>query len=204
MKAKIFLIFFILLKSPTHSQSFLTFYKKYRLEKASAISTSKTRKKIRHYIKSHIIELDTIFKSYRAKTNFDFNKADTLFFIYQAPAESPFTGDVVIWSSKDTICYEQGFKMINPYKYKRIITYIPINPAIKESSGYAAASERDSLISLVAKRNYETINHLGDNQNISDGSYVSIYVAYKNNGSYKIESCSPPKFFIETRYIKEL
>ncbi len=204
MKTLFLLIFLILLEKSAHSQSFLNSYKKYRIDMLKSIPNSKVRKKIRSYIKSHIIELDTVFQSYRTKTNFDFNTADTLFFIYQAPAESPFTGDVIIWSTKDSISYRQSFEMLKPNKHKREITYIPIKSYEKKLLGYVAKTERDSLISLVGKRDYETINRLGDNQSIDDGSYVNIYVAYKNKGYYKIESCSPSKFFIETTYKKEL
>lgn len=85
------LIIFILLISLTHSgysQNFLKAYKKYRLEKADTLSNLKDRKKIKRFIKSHIIELDTIFQSYKAKTNFDFKTADTLFLLYDSPAET--------------------------------------------------------------------------------------------------------------------
>lgn len=203
MRPLLYLTIFLLLKLPTNSQSFLNSYKEHRLDKTSTISNIKTKKKIRNFIKSHIIELDTIFQSYKAKTNFDFNTADTLFLIYDSPAESLFTSDIIIWSDKDTISYKQGFEIIKPYKYKRIITYALFRPIIEKPPGYKVITERDSLITLVAKRDYNTINHLGDNQNINDGSYVNIYVAYKDKGLYKIESCSPRQFIIMTTYQKE-
>jgi hypothetical protein len=192
-----------MLKLSVYSQSFLDSYKKYRLEKATTIPNSKTRKNIQNYIKSHISELDTIFQSYKSKKNFDFNKADTLFLIYNAPAESLFTSDIIIWSGKDTISYKQSFEMVKPNKYKRIITYASFRSTIDKPIGLKVITERDSLITLVSERNYNTINHLGDNQNISDGSYVNIYVAYKKDGEYKIESCSPQQFVIMTIYRKE-
>ena len=195
--------FFISFSSYAHSQTFLDAYKKHRLDKASTITDSKTKKKIKNYIKSHITELDTVFRSHKTKTNFDFNNADTLFLIYEAPAESPFTNDIIIWSGKDTISYAQGFETIKPFKYKRIITYTSFRPTIDKPKGFSVVTERDSLVTLVSKRDYNTINHLGDNQNISDGSYVNIYVAYKENGQYKIESSSPRQFVIATSYKKE-
>ena len=113
------LIIAILLISMTlsgYSQTFLSAYKKYRLDKADTISNSKTRKKINNFIKSQIIELDTVFQTYKSKTNFDFNTADTLFLIYDSPAESPFTSDIIIWSGNDTISYRQGFEIIKPFR----------------------------------------------------------------------------------------
>ena len=203
MKPLIFLTFIVFFHLPTYSQSFLDYYKKYRLNKTLTILNAKTRKKIQDYVKLHIVELDTVFKSYKAKTRFDFDSADSLFFIYEAPAESLFTNDIIIWSDKDTISYKQGFEMIKPYKYKRIITYTSFQPAVNSSNGVGVTTERDSLITLVAKRDYNTINHLGDNQSVLDGTYVNIYVAYKDKGRYKIESCSPQQFIIRTIYDKK-
>ena len=197
------LIITILLISLTHSgysQTFLDAYKNYRLENADTLSNSKTRKKIKSFIRSQIIELDTVFKSYKSKNNFDFNTADTLFLIYDSPAESPFTSDIIIWSGKDTISYRQGFETIKPFKYKRIITYNPFIPKVDRPKGLIVVTERDSLVTLVSKKDYTTINHLGDNQNISDGSYVSIYVAYKDGGNYKFETCFPKQFIIQDVY----
>ena len=64
-------------------------------------------------------------------------------------------------------------------------------------------TERDSLVTLVSKRDYATINRLGDNQSINDGSYVKIYVAFKDNGQYKFETCFPKQFIIRDVYRKE-
>lgn len=200
------LIIAILLISLTHSgygQTFLDAYKKYRLDRADTLSNSKTRKKIKSYIKSHVIELDTVFQSYKAKTGFDFNMADTIFIIYDAPAHSPFTSDIIIWSYNDTISYKQGFETIKPFKYKRIISYEPFIPVVDKLKGFKVVTERDSLMTLVSKRDFNTIYHLGDKQNISDGSYVGVYVAYKNNGQYSFETCFPNQFIIRDIYRKE-
>jgi hypothetical protein len=190
----------------THSsdcQSFLDAYKKYRLEKADTLSNSKTRKKIKQFIKSQIKELDTVFQAYKARTAFDFNTADTVFLIYDSPAESPFTSDIVIWSGTDTISYQQGFATIKPFKYKRIIAYQPFVPNVDRPKGIKVVTERDSLVTLVSKKDFNTINCLGDNQSINDGGYVSIYVAYKDSGQYKFETCFPKQFIIRDVYRKE-
>lgn len=200
------IILSILLILSTHSgncQTFLDAYKKYKLDRADTISNAKTRKKMKSFAKSEIVELDTVFQSYKAKTDFDFNTADTLFLIYDSPAESPFTSDIVIWSGKDTISYRQGFETIKPFKYKRIITYTPFIPRVDKPNGFKVVTERDSLVTLVSKRDFVTINHLGDNQNISDGSYVRIYIAYKVDGQYKFETCFPKQFVIRDVYRKE-
>lgn len=203
MKRLVITLFLFCFYAATYSQSFLNAYEKYRLGKASTITSSETRKKIKRYIKTHITELDTIFKSYRAQTDFDFNYADTLFLIYESPAESPFTGDVIIWTNKDTISYTQNFERVEPFKYKRIIKYTPFVYPVEKIQGFKTVTDRDSLITLVAKRDFNTINHLGDNHDIHDGSFVNIYVAYKVKGRYVIESCSAKKFDIRTSYQKE-
>lgn len=184
-------------------QTFLDAYKKYRLAKADEITKPESRKKIKNFIKSHIIELDTVFQSYKAKRDFDFNAVDTLYIVYDSPAESPFTSDIIIWSGSDTISYRQGFETIKPFKHRRIITYQPFVPKVDKPKGFKVITERDSLIMLVSKRDFDTINHLGDNQNISDGSYVSIYIAYKDKGKFKIESCFPKQFIIRDTYRQE-
>ncbi len=200
MRHLIISILLILMTQSGYGQNFLDAYKKYKLDRVDTISNSKTRKKIKSFLKSQIIELDTVFKSYKTKTNFDFNTADSLFIIYDSPAESPFTSDIIIWSGKDTISYGQGFETINPFKYKRIITYKPFVPKVDKSKGFKVVTERDSIVTLVSKRDYTTLNHLGDNQSINDGSYISIYVAYKIDGKYKFETCFPKQYIIRDAY----
>lgn len=203
MRPLLLVILLIFLTQPGNGQTFLDAYKKYRLDKADTLSNSKTRKKIKGFIKSQIIELDTVFQSYKSKNNFDFNTADTLFLIYDSPAESPFTSDVIIWSGNDTISYRQGFETIKPFKYKRIITYESFIPKVDKPKGFKVVTERDSMVTLVSKRDFFTINHLGDNQSISDGSFVSVYVAYKDGENYKFETCFPRQFIIRDVYRKE-
>lgn len=203
MRHVILSILLILSTYSGYCQTFLDAYKKYKLDRADTISNAKTRKKMKSFAKSQIVELDTVFQSYKAKTNFDFNTADTLFLIYDSPAASPFTSDIIIWSGMDTISFRQGFETIKPFKYKRIITYTPFIPKVDRPNGFKAVTERDSLVTLVSKRDFTTINHLGENQNISDGSYVSIYAAYKVDGQYKFETCFPKQFIIRDVYRKE-
>lgn len=203
MRPFIIVILLISFSLSGYGQTFLDAYKRYKLERANTISNPKTRKKMKSFAKAQIIELDTVFQSYKSKTNFDFDTADTLFLIYNSPAESPFTSDIIIWSGKDTISYRQGFETIKPFKYKRIITYEPFIPKVDRPKGFKVVTERDSLVTLVSKRDFTTINHLGDNQNISDGSYVSIYVAYKVDGQYKFETCFPKQFIIQDIYRRE-
>jgi hypothetical protein len=162
-----------------------------------------SKRQIKKFIKSHITELDTIFKAYKAKTNFDFNNSDTLFIIYDAPASSLFTSDIIIRAGRDTISYTQEFETIKPFKQKRIIRYQPFVSRADNLNGFKRITERDSIITLVSKRDYNTINHLGNNQIINDGSIVSIYVALKTNGKYKIETCFPKQFVIPDVHRKE-
>lgn len=158
---------------------------------------------MKRFAKSQIVELDTVFKSYKTKGNFDFNTADTLFLIYDSPAESPFISDIIIWSGKDTISYRQGFETSKPFKYKRIIKYESFFPKMDNTKGFKVVTERDSLVTLVSKRDYATINRLGNNQSINDGSYVKIYVAFKDDRKYKFETCFPRQFIIRDVYQKE-
>lgn len=203
MRPLIIIIFLISAGNSGYGQTFLDAFKKYRLERADTLSNAKTRKKIKRFIKTQIIELDTVFQTYRTKNNFDFNTADTLYLIYDSPAESPFTSDIIIWSGKDTISYKQGFKPIKPFKYRRIITYESFIPEVDKPEGFRVITERDSLITLVSKRDFETINKLGDNKSMNGGSWVDIYFAYRTKTTYRIESHSPKQFMIWTTYQKE-
>jgi hypothetical protein len=203
MRLLIIAILFILFNHSGNCQTFLDAYKNYRLDRIDTSSNLKTRKKIKSIIKSQIIEFDTVFQSYKAKNNFDFNSADTLFLIYDSPAESPFTSDIIIWSGEDTISYRRGFETIKPFKYKPIISYESFIPKVERPKGFKVITQRDSLIALVSKRDFTTINHLGDNQSVNDGSFVKIYIAYKNNGLYRFETCFPRQFVIRDVYRKE-
>lgn len=186
MKSLALFLLFILLHQFTFAQNFLDEYKKYRLERIDSLPSRKTRKSTRQILNAHIEELATIFADYKTRKNFDFNKSDTLFLVYDVPAESPFTNDIIIWSGRDTISYRHGFDMVDPSRYIKTVTFQPFTREFD--------IERDSLVSLVSQRDFYTITHLGDNQSILDGSYVSIYVAYKQDGQYKFESCFPKKF----------
>jgi hypothetical protein len=203
MRLIINFILLILLTHSGHGQTFLDEYKKYRLDGVDTLSKLRTRKKVKSYIKSHVNELDTVFQSYKAKTGFDFKAADTIFLIYDSPAESVFASDIIIWSGKDTVSYRQGFEKIKPFKYKRVIKYAPFIPKVDRRKGFKVVTERDSILTLVSKRDYATINHLGDNQSINGGSLFKIYVAYKNGGQYKFETCFPKQFVIRDVYRKE-
>lgn len=203
MRILIIIGFLILYGQQTKGQTFLAAYKKYRLAQADNFTIKKTRKSIKRFIKSQIMETDSIFQSYKTKTGFDFNTADSLFLIYQSPAESPFTNSVIIWSGKDTISYQQGFSMIKPNRYKRTITYTSFIPQVERSIGFKTVTEQDSLIILVSNQKLSSIEHLGDNQQINDGSITNVYIAFKRNGEYQIKSCSPPKFMIQTSWQRD-
>ena len=188
------------------NQTFLESFKNYRLGNVDKMLKPKTKKRFEKLIEYQLIEFDTIFKSYKIRKGFDFDHADTLFIIYYASLMSPYTYDITIWSGRDTISYKQGLQMtdsIEPYKYKRIITYNQSNPTFYKPEGFTVFTERDSLIKLVSKRDFITINHLGDNQNINDGGYYMIYIAYKSTGEYKFETCFPNQFYILDIYRKE-
>jgi hypothetical protein len=202
MQQLIIVIFFLSFNYTGNCQTFLDAYKSYQLDRADTLSNQKARKNIKSFVKSQIAELDTIFQSYKAKTNFDFNTADTLFLIYEAPVESPFSNAIIIWSGKDTISYKQEFETIKPFKYKRVITYEPFIPKVDRPKGFRVVTERDSLITLVSKRDFNTINQLGNNQSFNDGSHVRIYVVYKDNRQYRFETCFPKQFMIRDIYKK--
>lgn len=117
---------------------------------------------------------------------------------------APFLSDIIIWSGKDTISYIQGYELIKLLKSRRTITYTPFISADEQLAGLKTITERDSLITLVSKRDYNTILHLGDSQQGgTGGGKYDIYVAIKENNNYKIETCFPRQFMIRTTYRKK-
>jgi hypothetical protein len=203
MQRIIILLFFNFVTFSVYSQSFLDAYKKFRLETISRKAKPKDHPKLKAYTNSIITELDTLFTSYKQKTGFNFNTADSLFLIYESPIESPFISEVIIWSGKDTISFAHELISFKPNKYKRIAKPKPYLIPLSPLPGFKEITERDSLVSLVAKKDFVTIMHLGDNQHILDGSIVSIYVATKISGKYEIKLCTPPQFVIQTTYRRE-
>ena len=203
MNRSILVIILTFLVTSSRSQTFLDALKEYKLTTVAPKLKSQQRKKFIAYTNATKIELDTIFNSYKSKTGFNFNTADTIFLIYESPVESPFLSDIIIWSRNDTIAYGHELKPVKPSGYKRIAVYKPYLVSFQRLPGYKEVTERDSLVTLVSNREFDKILHLGDNQLISDGSYITIYVAIKINGRYKIETCSPPQFVINTVYRKE-
>jgi hypothetical protein len=178
-------------------------YKLFRTQQISKNTKPKNRKSIEKYINSHILELDTIFHSYNSKIKFNFNTADSLFIIYQAPVESPFNSDIIIWSGKDTISYRQQFERSSNGKSKRIVVYMPFRFAVEFIPGYIEVTERDSLITLASKKDFETAAHLSDNQKVIDESSTSIFVAHRKAGIYIIEACHIDPFYLPTTYRKK-
>ena len=186
--------------STSYGQSFLKSYEEYKIKGLSKVKPRKDRIRLENFHLSQTIELDSIFKSYKVKKGFDFDTADTIYLIKNWDVSSPFTSDIIIWSGNDTISYTQGYELIEPHKSKRIITYTPFLSDLEPIDGFKTITERDSLITLVSKRDYNTILHLGDNQSFNDGGKYDIYVAIKENNNYKIEFCGPRQFWIKTTH----
>lgn len=189
--------------SVTRSQFFLAAFKEYKFSKIVPKLKSKQRKEFIRLTNEFNAELDTIFNSYKSKTGFNFNTADSLFMIIESPVEAPFLGDIIIWSGKDTLSYSRELKTLQPYKYEKKVVYKPYLVSFSKLTGYKEITERDSLVTLVSKRDFTTIQNLGKNQSLLDGSEVIIYVAQKINGKYRIETCSPPQFFLPPVYQKQ-
>jgi hypothetical protein len=186
-----------------NSQTFLESYKKYKFDKVDKSVNAKNRNRSIQFIKTHLQELDTIFKAYKAKTNFNFNTADSLYFIYDIPIVSPSTRAIMIWSGKDTLSYQEEFDLTNPYKPRRVIKYESFVRKEEAPKGFIVFTERDSVLKLISKKDFNTLNHLGDNQKIYDGGYYKIIIAYKNENDYDFETYLPNQFVIRDIYRKE-
>lgn len=210
-------IFFVLfLSSSAQSQSFVEAYRKHSLLRIDSIlslglekkeilnkkEAKKLKQKRMAALNFHLIELDTIFDSHKRRKGFDFNSADTISIIYQTPNEAPFS-DIIIWSGKDTICYIQEVENPTPFKYRRKVVYKPFRYTVSEQKGYREINDRDTLITLTAKKDFATAVKLSEGQSVLGGAYTTIIFAYKQNGNYHIERYHIPPFFFEPVYRKE-
>jgi hypothetical protein len=208
----------VILGWSAHSQSFLQAYQKHRTKQIDSIlhkgfeegeiATKKQARQLRNRrlveLKQHLQELDTIFHSIHLRRGFDFNKADSIYLIYQTPNETPHFSDIIIWSGKDTVAYSQEIDNPIPYKYGRKVVYKPFKYNTIELKGFHEVNDRDTLLTLAAKRDYATALKLSEGQQVIGGAATTIVVAFRNEeGYYQFEGCHIPPFFFKPVYRKE-
>ncbi len=201
----VIIISFLLLAQLCHSQTFLADYKAFNYNEIKAnknadslyiAGTGKTAKRSKGEIKhvktgwfaqadKEILQFDTIFKAYYTKTGFDFNAADSLTIVYQTSIETALSRFIII-SGKDTISYAEDWEE-NTNIHKKLVIYRPFLN-VSNHPGYIIFDEMDSLLTLVAKHDFNTALRFAKEHPVTDGATTTVLVAKKENGHYAFET----------------
>ena len=197
-----FLFFGQLLSGQTFLDSYKDFYtKKIKQSTTILISTpidgeiefidrkiKKAKKAQLNLLLRQIKQFDTIFKAYESKTNFDFNRADSLILIYQTGVESNLR-DFIIFSGKDTISYVELWLVEPGRKARKVIQYKPFLDTTSRPKGANVFDVRDSLLTIASKGNCGTVQLQTNESKVLDGSSSTIVIARKQNNRFNIEEC---------------
>ncbi len=175
------------------SQTFLDGYKNFRLDKIKTLNSAKKQVKQDDLkrillLNKQIEQFDTIFKSYYGKTGFDFNNSDSLTIVYQTEIETNLS-DYIIWAGKDTITYGESWFEETLHSRKKIIQYKPFLDTTQRPKGIKVIDERDSLMTLVSKKDCETAQRLSKENSVFDAMSSTIIFAKKIKGQFIITEC---------------
>ncbi len=152
---------------------------------AKSYSILKERKKQIRIIENQIKMLDTIFKSYKKKTGYDFKNADTIIMIYTRPLESS-NSNYIVYSRTDTIYFRKYFKEVKKNKYEARINYETFFDV--DELGRRFSSENDTIVKYSFLFNTEILQKIVDNSPIVfDGHSTIVVSAVKINTNYKID-----------------
>jgi hypothetical protein len=202
-------------------QTFLADFKKFKLQQIRTNYTLDslrkteqnktlhlTKKKIKTAKQQWIIEtdkqikqFDTVFKTYKNKTGFDFNSAKSLLIIFQTDIQSNLNKFIII-STKDTITYGERWKRLGLHSYDRQIVYEPFLDTTKPK-GFIIIDDRDSLLKLATKRDFVSAQKLAKENPCNDGSTSTIIVAENIGKHYKFEYCFLQPFMFMPIWRKE-
>jgi hypothetical protein len=197
------IVFIVLLFSNvSNSQTFIDAYNQHQFDniftQKAIDSMNASKRKIKKYKRltaPYLIHLnpqfDTIFLAYKRETGFDFNIADSLTIVYQTNVESKLKS-IILFSGSDTISYAETYLIIM-HRAKKEIVYTPfINNST--TNGIKIITDRDSLLTLVAKRDFQTAQRLANENPVFDGASSTIIIAKKMNSRYSIEQYNLPPF----------
>lgn len=129
--------------------------------------------------------LDTIFKSYKKRSGYDFNIADTVIMIYTKSHESTNSSYIII-SGTDTISFRNTFELISKNNYKPKIDYETFFDV--DELGRRFSSERDSIVKYsVLKKTNSLKQIVNESPIVHDGQITIVVSAIKTQKKYKIE-----------------
>jgi hypothetical protein len=209
---KLFLpLLFVLIGQISFGQSFIKDYKDFYRTKInqniSVIISTPTPRNIRipkrklkkakkaslKFLNHQVKEFEAVFQSYRRKTGFNFNTADSVTIIYQTGIETNLR-DFLIYSGKDTITYGELWFVETGKPTVKTIFYKPFLDTTKRPSGYKVIGVRDSLLNIASLGNCGTVQLQLKDSKVFDGSSSTILKAKTQNGTYFFEECSLPPF----------
>ena len=146
-----------------------------------------TRKKIKvakqnalKALDEQVHHLDSIIMAYKIQTQFDFNIAETLVFIYQTDIQSGLN-NYILFSGKDTITFGDKWQRIGLHQSKKEIISAPFTSSNQRT--------RDTLIALAAKHDFITAESIAKKNNVLDGVTSTIFFAQKIDNHYRFKYC---------------
>jgi hypothetical protein len=129
--------------------------------------------------------LDTIFKSYKKRTGFDFNNADTIIMIYTKSAETN-TSNYIILSRTDTISFQINTKAFSKNKYESIINYETFFEI--DENGRRFSSQNDTIVKYCYLFKHEALQKIvNDSAKVFDGYYYIVVSGIKTGTNYNID-----------------
>lgn len=136
--------------------------------------------------------LSRVFARYEAEKGFDFNISDSLILIYQTSVETSLREFIVI-SGSDTLSFKEKWRQIGVHSAAREVEYVRFLDD-RIVNGLRKVDSRDSLLTLVAKNDFETAQKLAKQNPVLDGFNSTILFARRNTRTYLIKEWFLPPF----------
>jgi hypothetical protein len=207
----IFLLSLILLSLDIRSQStFLDSFKKFGTKSIGREKTIDSLRRAGHLkgitnkdVKKSKVQalrqLDSLcallergFIRYKAEKGFDFNMADTLTLVYQTSVETQLREFIII-SGRDTLSFKENWASIGLHYAVRGIEYVPFLDK-NEVDGIRTVDSRDSLLTLITRRDLVVAKNLARENPVLDGYTTTVVLAKRKGEKYLIEDWFLPPF----------
>ncbi|WP_165903661.1 hypothetical protein [Hymenobacter gummosus] len=161
------------------AQGFLADYQRYLRQSTQASQADRERE---------ISLLREILAAHRQKTGRDLAAADTLTLITLQSVEvagyAPDGG--IIWNRTDTVCFRRQYQHGRP-----VVSYEPfLEPALDDYDDIGP----DSLVALVARRQFARAQQLAREHPVHDGRRSRVVAAVRTPAGYRITAFTLPAF----------
>lgn len=136
--------------------------------------------------------LGRVFIRYKAEKVFDFNMADSLTLVYQTSIETQLREFIII-SGRDTLSFRENWANIGVHYAVRGIEYVPLLDRHRVD-GLRTVDSRDSLLTLISRRDLVAAQRLARENPVLDGSTTTVILAKRQGFRYLIEDWFLPPF----------